>query len=223
MTFREKNPIFVDVRQFITRPDNVQHRSVTYSSDEQVGMALRDQPHDLGELVLDVVPGSQAEKAGVRKGWIIKEVNGKPFSPKERLKDIAEDFGKARKSGSSLVVKYDIQTYFDCLNGSCTKSDRFPSDSLERCAEACSIVSECQWWAWGPQDGDNMCVMQGKSQGFIEGQRTVMGAKKCAPKASWGMSSSWPKCVMKNTHIYSESGAVFADVRAFISRSDESK
>ena len=65
LTFRAQNPIYVDVRRFINRPDNLRHRTVTYSSDEHVGMALRDQPHDLGELVLDVVPGGQAERAGV--------------------------------------------------------------------------------------------------------------------------------------------------------------
>jgi len=223
MTFRTANPVYVDVRSFIKRPDNLRHRTVTYSSDEQVGMALRDQPHDLGELVLDIVPGGQADKAGVRKGWIIKSVNGKAFSPKERLKDIAEDFGKARKSGSALVVMYDIQTYFDCLNGACDKSDRFPCESVELCAEACSLTTECQWWFFGPQDADNTCLMHGKMQGFIGAPRMTMGGKKCVPKASWGLSSTWPKCAMRNTHIYSEAGAVYADVRAFITRSDESR
>lgn len=223
MTFRSPNPIFVDVRRFISHPDKIRHRTVTYSSDEQVGMALRDQPHDLGELVLDIVPGGQAEKAGVRKGWIIKEINGKMFSKTERLRDIANDFDKARKSGRTLVVKYDVRTYFDCWNATCTKSDRFPTESLERCAEACSLTSECQWWAFGPQDADNMCLMQGKSKGFIASDRITMGAQKCAPKASWGLSSSWPKCIMRNTHIYSEAGATFADVRAFITRSDEAR
>lgn len=223
MTFRVSNPVFVDVRRFINHPDNIRHRTVTYSSDEQVGMALRDQPHDLGELVLDVVPGGQAEKAGVRKGWIIKEINGKMFSPTERLKDVAVDFDKARKSGRSLIVKYDVRTYFDCANGACTKSDRFPTESLESCAEACSLTTECQWWAFGPQDNDNQCLLQGKSQGFITSEPMILGAAKCAPKASWSFSSSWPKCVMKNTHIYSEAGPAFSDVRAFITRSDESR
>lgn len=223
MTFRSPNPIYTDVRQFMSRPDQMRHRTVTYSSDEQVGMALRDQPHDLGELVLDVVPGGQAEKAGVKKGWIIKEINGKMFTPTERLKDIANDFGTARSKGSSLVVKYDIFTYFDCWEGTCTKSDRFPAESLERCAEACSVVPECQWWAFGPQDGDNMCLLQGKSKGFTSSEKSVMGAQKCVPKATWGSSSTWPKCVMRNTHIYADAGAVYADVRPFITRSDESR
>jgi len=223
MTFRAPNPIYADVRPFMRNPDRVRQRTVVYSSDEQVGMALRDQPHDLGELVLDVVPGGQAEKAGVRKGWIIKEINGKKFSPTERLRDIANDFGKARNTGSSLTVRYDVQTFFDCWNGTCTKSDRFPTESLDRCAEACAIIAECQWWAYGPQDNDNMCLMQGKSTGFIGSPRMALGAKKCAPKATWGLSSSWPKCVMKNTHIYAEAGAAYADVRPFITRSDESR
>jgi hypothetical protein len=186
-------------------------------------MALRDEPHDLGELVLDVVAGGQAEKAGVRKGWIIKEINGKLFSPTERLNDVAKDFDKARKSGKTLIIKYDVRTYFDCLNATCTKSDRFPTESVERCAEACSLVSECQWWAFGPNDADNMCLLEGKMKGFVESPRITMGAQACAPKASWGLSSSWPKCVMKNTHIYSEAGSVFADVRPFITRTDEAR
>lgn len=223
MTFRTLNPIYADVRPYINHPDKVRHRTITYSSDEQVGMALRDQPHDLGELVLDVVPGGQAEKAGVRKGWIIKEINGKPFSSTERLNNIADDFGKARTSGSSLVVKYDVQTYFDCWNATCTKSDRFPTESMPRCAEACQVIPECQWWAYGPLDTDNMCQLQGKSTGFVQNFATVLGAKKCSPKATWGLASSWPKCVMKNTHIYGEAGAAFADVRPLIARSDESR
>lgn len=223
MTFRSPNPIYVDVRRFVRNADKARQRTVTYSSDEQVGMALRDQPHDQGELVLDVVPGGQAEKAGVRKGWIIKSINGKAFSATERLKDVADDFGKARNRGSALVVKYDVQTYFDCWNGTCTKSDRFPTESLERCAEACSLIPECQWWAYGPQDADNMCMLQGKSTGFVQSFMTSMGAKKCAPQATWGLASSWPKCLMKNTHIYSEAGAAFADVRPLITRSDESR
>jgi hypothetical protein len=221
MTFRAPRPIYVDVRRFISHPDKIRHRSVTYSSDEQVGMALRDQPHELGEMVLDVVKGSQAERAGVRSGWIIKEVDEKKFSPTERLKDVADDFGKARKSGATLRVTYDVRTYFDCLNATCTKSDRFPTESMELCAEACNLISECEWWAFGPLDSDNMCLMQGKSKGFIESDRITMGSKKCVPKASWGFSTSWPKCVMKNTHIYAEAGAAFADVRPFIKRSDE--
>jgi len=223
MNFRAANPIFVDVRRFISRPDKIRQRTVTYSSDEQVGMALRDQPHDLGEVVLDVVEGGQAEKAGVRKGWIIKEINGKKFSATERLRDVATDFDGARRKGQTLVVKYDVQTYFDCWKGTCTKSDRFPTDSLERCAEACGLVPECQWWAFGAQDADQMCLLQGKSQGFIANDKIIMGAKKCAPKASWSLGSSWPKCVMKNTHIYADAGEVRADVRPFITRSDESR
>merc|ERR1711937_441071 len=66
-----------------------------------------------------------------------------------------------------------------------------------------------------------MCFLEGKMTGFVESPRITMGAQTCAPKASWGLSSSWPKCVMKNTHIYSEAGSVFADVRPFISRADE--
>jgi len=219
--FRSPNPVFVDVRQFINHPDSVRHRTITFSADEQVGMALRDQPHDLGEVVLDVVSGGQAEKAGVRKGWIIREINGKPFSPTERLKDVASDFDKAKKAGSSLTVKYDVKTFFDCDNGTCSRSDRFPAESLERCAEACNLVVECMWWQFGVEDADATCLLNGKSQGFIASRGSTVGSRECAPKATWGQSSSWPQCVMKNTHIYSEAGIVFTDVRKFITHVDE--
>lgn len=219
--FRTPNPIYVDVRRFINHPDSVRHRTITYSADEQVGMALRDQPHDLGEVVLDVVKGGQAEKAGVRKGWIIREINGKPFSPTERLKDVANDFDKAKKAGSSLTVKYDVKSYFDCDNGMCSRSDRFPAETIERCSEACNLVVECLWWQFGAQDADTMCLLHGKSQGFIYSAGSTIGSRECAPKASWGLSSSWPQCIMKNTHIYSEAGIVFADVRKFIAHADE--
>mmetsp|Transcript_3607 Transcript_3607/g.8496 ORF Transcript_3607/g.8496 Transcript_3607/m.8496 type:complete len:505 (+) Transcript_3607:94-1608(+) len=217
---RSPNPIYADVRSYINHPDSVRHRVVTYSSDEQVGMALQAQPHDLGEVVLYAVPGGQAERAGVRKGWIIKEIDGRPFSPTERLHDIAMDFDKARKSGHTLTVKYDVRALLDCLNGNCTSSDRFPTESIEVCAEACQAIAECEWWTFGKQDSDNECVLSGRSVGFTTAKDTSTGDRTCAPAPWYGTSNSWPHCTVRNAHIR-KGGPVSTDVRRFISQPDE--
>merc|ERR1719199_23207 len=123
---RSPQPAFADVRPFIRYPDKVRHRTVTFTSEGQIGMALQEQPHDLGEVVKDVLPGSQAEIAGVRKGWIITQIDGKPFSSQERLRDVVEDFTRAKLKSSTLTVKYDVRTFIDCADGDCSHSDKFP-------------------------------------------------------------------------------------------------
>mmetsp|Transcript_101231 Transcript_101231/g.287021 ORF Transcript_101231/g.287021 Transcript_101231/m.287021 type:complete len:555 (+) Transcript_101231:78-1742(+) len=214
--FRSPIPVYADVRRFINHPDEVRHRTITFNSFEKVGMALEEEPHELGEVVLDVLPDSQALRAGVRKGWIIKEIDGRPFKPTERLKDVAEDFDRARKAGATLTVKYDVRTYFDCFNATCAKSDRFPTESREACAEACASVGGCAWWSFGKEDQDSMCLLQGQAKGFVASAGTSTGARKCLPAPHWlGLPASWPGCVVSDANL--KGGArVFADVRPFL-------
>jgi hypothetical protein len=220
---RSPQPAFADVRPFINYPDSVRHRTVTFTSQGNVGMALQEQPHDLGELVKDVLPGSQAETAGVRKGWIIKEIDGIAFSSTERLKDVAEDFARAKGSGATLTVKYDVRTFIDCTDGDCSHSDKFPTDSVERCADACSQASGCDWWSFGVQDGDNTCWLQ------VQGGSSLMTSvgsssapRSCIPRPATTslMVDAWPQCIVSNAHINNEGTAIFTDVRRFISHAD---
>jgi len=214
--FRTPTPFYTDVRRFISHPDSMRHRTVTFSSFERLGMGLDDDPHELGELVMDVLPESPAMRAGVQKGWIIREIDGKPFKPTERLKDIAEDFDKARKVGATLTVKFDVKTYFDCFNGTCARSDRFPTESLEACAEACGSVGGCKWWSFGREDQDSMCLLQGDAPGFVARPGTRTGARMCLPAPKWyGLSPSWPSCVVSNAYV-ADGLKIFADVRPFL-------
>merc|ERR1719217_1863635 len=74
---------WIDVRPFISRLDQEQHLEVTFTPGDDIGLVLRDRAHDFGEVVSEVAEGSQASRLGVRPGWIIKEVNGKPFRKTE--------------------------------------------------------------------------------------------------------------------------------------------
>jgi hypothetical protein len=219
---RSPQPVFADVRGFISHPDSVRHRIVTFTSEDKIGMALQEQPHDLGEIVKDVIPGSQSESAGVKKGWIITEIDGKPFSPQERLKDVAEDFASAKKEGATLTVKYDVRTYLDCTNGDCSHSDKFPTDSLENCADACAAVSACDWWSFGLQDGDNMCLLQSQgSSSLVASIGSSSASSTCTPHPAVSFEDVWPSCIVSDSHIYNDGSALFADVRPFITRADD--
>jgi len=209
------------VRPFISYPDQVRHRTITFTAEGQIGMALQEQPHDLGEIVKDVIPGSQAESAGVRKGWIITEIDGRPFSPQERLKDVAEDFANAKKDGATLTVKYDVRTFLDCTDGDCSHSDKFPTDTIERCADACAVTSGCDWWSFSSIDGDITCLLQSKGGSSLRSSVGSSSApKSCRPLPPISFVDSWPQCVVSNAHIYNDGSAVFVDVREFITHAD---
>jgi len=229
VALRSGKPVFTDVRPFLRQTDAHRYRSVIYSSAGQIGMVLHDDPHNLGELVKDVVPGSQAADAEVQRGWIITEIDGRKFSRVERLKDVAEDFAKAKNQGETLTVKYDIRAFLDCAAGDCTSSDRFPADDAETCADACAQTDACEWWSFGALDGDNMCKLQSQSGSSMRkwpGMQT--GPSLCAPKPSSRfphfLASYWPMCQVRDAQIPAAvrgGEPVFADVTGFIERGDD--
>ena len=95
--------LFTVVFQFISRPDDTRHKEVIFTSDGNIGLGLREQPHDLGELVSDFIPGSQAANSDIRAGWIIRELGGKPFTKTETVIDVAADFSASKAKGATLL------------------------------------------------------------------------------------------------------------------------
>lgn len=222
---RSGAPVFTDVRPFIRRVDAQRHRVITFGSAGQIGMLLHDDPHDLGELVKDVLPDSQAADAGVQKGWIITEIDGRAFSKNERLKDVADDFAKAKREGVTLTVKYDIRSFLDCAKGDCSNSDRFPVDDAEICADACVQTAGCDWWSHGTQDADSMCWLQSQNgSSLIKWQGLHSAPRTCAPEpvvsSSRVLSAFWPFCQVRDSQISVGGEPVFADVSQFIRHGD---
>lgn len=63
---------------------------------------LKDLQIDRGVMVVDVVEGSPAEKAGLEKGNVIVEVDGKPISGTSELYGVI----RSRKPGDEITITY---------------------------------------------------------------------------------------------------------------------
>merc|ERR1712216_831437 len=159
------------------------HKEVIFTSDGNIGMGLREQPHDLGEVGSDVIAGSQAQQAGVQEGWIIKEVNGKSFTKKESVVDVGTDFNVAKTQGPTLTVKFDVKSIKDCANGNCKNTDKFPIESQERCASACSQVALCQSWAFATEEEDATCWLRQDFPALRPEVASVVGSRDCVPSS----------------------------------------
>lgn len=209
---RQSTPVLMDVRPYIGHLDAVRHRLITFTSHPQLGLVLSGDPHDLGEYVAGVLPNSQGEGAGVRPGWIVTEVDGKPFSKTERLNDVYEDFMHARVAGNTMTVKFDVRSSIDCTAGRCDMSDRFPTDSMTTCAEACKQSGACEWWYMRTDDGDTMCGLSKDVIGYANVPGSASGAHDCGPDSV----ATYPSCVTQG-YIPPEAGAVYADLSSLTS------
>jgi len=174
-------PLLVDVSSLIRHPEEKRHKELIFNSEGNIGMVLRDQPHDLEEVVGDVQAGSQAQEAGVQKGWIIKEVDGKPFKKNQTLKAVGEDFAFAKKQAPTLTVKFDVRTSLDCTNGDCKKSDKFPSATQDECSEACAHIETCASWSFANEAGDFMCWLRSDVPALRPREGAVAGTRACYP------------------------------------------
>lgn len=183
--YGEGGPVFADMRPFIKHADDVRHRVITFKSEGDVGMVLRDKPHEFGEIVSEVQDGSQAFAAGVRKGWIIKELDGKPFKKGEALDGVGHDFTEAKSEAPTIIVKFDVRTAMDCNNADCANSDKFPALTQELCAEACSSLEACKWWTYGPENEDMMCWFRKSDTGVKAQVGATSGKNTCAPPRRW--------------------------------------
>mmetsp|Transcript_10376 Transcript_10376/g.26422 ORF Transcript_10376/g.26422 Transcript_10376/m.26422 type:complete len:482 (-) Transcript_10376:116-1561(-) len=217
---RTPTPLYTDVRPFIHHPDKFRYREVTYYTTGPIGMYLRDSPSELGEVVENVQEGSQAWFAGVRAGWMITAINGKPFRSGERLQDVVRDFDQAKSKTASMVVQFDVRSYMDCANSDCTRSDRFPTDFVEACADACSQVPSCEWWVFGMQDRDNTCWLRSQGNGFVSSPGVVVGPRSCVPSPVGGSGEAFPECTVLNGDLRAGEPLV-TDVRSFIDHPDE--
>eukprot|EP00927_Polykrikos_kofoidii_P082678 TRINITY_DN8271_c0_g1_i1.p1 TRINITY_DN8271_c0_g1~~TRINITY_DN8271_c0_g1_i1.p1 ORF type:complete len:551 (+),score=78.76 TRINITY_DN8271_c0_g1_i1:52-1704(+) len=216
-------PLFTDVRRFIRHPEHIRHRSITFKSEGDIGMALREKVHEKGELVDDVIKGSQAQFAGVQKGWIITAINGRRFVPNEGRLDLSADFATAKKKGLTLVVDFDVRTAVDCPDADCHKSDRFPASSASRCAIACELITECAWWSWdaSQKNSPSVCRFLSEASGMA-GLKGVSSAKRgCFPKPVFDVTASagWPSCAASDSALV-KGTPLFADVRPFINHPD---
>jgi S1-C subfamily serine protease len=66
----------------------------------KMGLSVEEQESGEGLKVLAVTPGSSAEKAGVKKGDILRAIGGKPLSGVDDLREALE--GEERAYGLSL-------------------------------------------------------------------------------------------------------------------------
>lgn len=144
-----------------------------------------------GGVISEVLPESQAFNAGVRQGWIIKELDGKPFNKAESLPLVRNDFDAAKSEAPSLIVKFDVMSSRDCTNGDCTRSDKLPVDSDVACAQVCSHVPACQWWTVGIEDGDKMCWLRSSDKGLRAMPGFSSGRQSCQPAESLWFSTWW--------------------------------
>merc|ERR1719253_235146 len=158
--YSDAGAAFADVRPFITRSDESRHRVVTFSSNENFGIILREKPHANGEIVDDVTNPSQAWTAGVRRGWIIVEISGKSFRKGEGVDDAEQELQKLKGSAPALIVKFDVKSSMDCTNGDCSRSDKLPAADEAECATHCSKIPGCSWWTFGIEEEDKMCWLR---------------------------------------------------------------
>lgn len=70
----------------------------------RLGMTVQDQQEEKGVKVMNVLPGSLAEKAGFEKGDVIKEVDGQPVEKAEDVID-ALKAGKDKESLQATVQR----------------------------------------------------------------------------------------------------------------------
>jgi diguanylate cyclase (GGDEF)-like protein len=73
---------------------NLQFLEVRRSADRRVGIVLDETP--AGVAITEVVPGSPAERAGVRAGDLVQAIGGTPLHRYTDYDDIARGFGRGR-------------------------------------------------------------------------------------------------------------------------------
>merc|ERR1712232_1015976 len=161
-----------------------------FDADRDIGLILREKPTAFGEVVEDVVEGSQASTSGVKKGWIILNVNGKAFTKDGGVEDAGAAMQKMRDTNTGLVVKFDVRTSIDCTNGDCSRSDKVPAETEAACASACGQVDKCMWWSFGDEDGDSMCWFRASGKGLKADERSSAGDKACSPPTG-GWNLRW--------------------------------
>lgn len=219
-------PYFSDVRRFIKHPEHIRHRSITFKSEGDIGMGLREKAHANGEYVDSVITGSQAQFAGVMKGWIITSINGRHFKPGEDRLDLAADFAAAKKKGLTLVVDFDVRTAVDCPDADCLNSDRFPTRSASRCAIACELVTGCMWWSLdeSQKDSVSICRLLSEASGTAAAKEVSTGKKGCFPKAVFDVTASagWPSCAAHDSNLH-KGTPLLTDVRPFINHPESTR
>jgi len=211
-------PITADIREFIKHPDHVRHRVLEFKSDSDVGMFLRDKPHNNGEMVDEVLPSSPAFEAGVRKGWIITAINGIAITGKGTLKDLAKNLTAAKAAGPTIKFKFDVRAAVDCMDANCHDSDRFPADTPRHCAIGCERITYCQWWSWSSEGEYKMCYIHGEAAELANATGFSAGRRTCEPMPkdlNAYETTDWPGCALQDADL-SHGTPVFADVRPFI-------
>jgi hypothetical protein len=185
--YSEAGSVFADVRPFITRTDEARHRVVSFTTDADLGLILRDKPSSTGEVVDEVTQPSQAWDAGVRKGWIIVEVSGKSFRKGQGVDDADAELKKLKGTAPALIVKFDVKTALDCTNGDCSKSDKLPASSEADCAQFCSKIPGCEWWTFGMEEEDKMCWLRSSARPAKATEGSSAGDRACSPSSGSGI------------------------------------
>jgi len=186
--YAEAGAAFADVRAFITRSDESRHRMVSFSSDTDFGLILRDKPSVVGEVVDEVTRPSQGWDAGVRKGWIIVEVSGKSFRKGDGVDDAENELKTLKGTAPALMIKFDVKSSMDCTDGDCSRSDKLPAATEAECATHCSKIPGCAWWTFGVEEEDKMCWLRSSAGPAKATEGSSAGDRACNPD---GGGRSW--------------------------------
>eukprot|EP00927_Polykrikos_kofoidii_P005205 TRINITY_DN12078_c0_g2_i1.p2 TRINITY_DN12078_c0_g2~~TRINITY_DN12078_c0_g2_i1.p2 ORF type:complete len:170 (+),score=27.55 TRINITY_DN12078_c0_g2_i1:94-603(+) len=81
-----------------------------------------------------------------------------------------------------------------CFQDDCTNSDKFVGNSIEHCAKVCLSLPECEFWVWGPEDGEQKCWFRFADDGREQGKGFISGAKACHPPGQQAVPMGNAEC-----------------------------
>ena len=99
----EAQQVIKETEGEVRAPQPVKHRirKIAFSAKEKLGIKYDDRC-----VVTSVTDGGQAQKKGVRSGWIVHKVGGKPVTTQTNTK-LAFKAARNKKSRSSFDVEFD--------------------------------------------------------------------------------------------------------------------
>jgi hypothetical protein len=90
--------------------------------------------------------------------------------------------------GSSYALHLDLTVYgktSGCFNADCTKSDKFNAEDEAECASTCNTAQECNFWAFGEENGAKKCWLRTGDGGREARSGARGGSRHCAPSSAF--------------------------------------